>query len=162
MSEPAPGNQPGPQIQIDDDWKAQAQRDKEAAAAKASAASRPAASPASPAATGASGSRSSQGRRSRELPDATFATLVNQLASQALLYLGVSPDPRGQQFVSPEMARHQIDLLSMLQDKTQGKLDDDEAGLIAATVYELREAYLSVSRMLRDQSLGRDLQPAGR
>ncbi|MEM9752064.1 MAG: DUF1844 domain-containing protein [Planctomycetota bacterium] len=148
---------PGPQIQIDDDWKAQAQREKEAAAKK-SAAAQPA-----PAASGSAPTQAASGQaRSRELPPASFATLVNQLASQAMLYLGVSPDPRGQQYVSPEMARHQIDLLGVLQDKTEGRLDDEDASLIAATLYELREAYLSVSRMLRDQALGRDLQSAGR
>ncbi|MEM1027246.1 MAG: DUF1844 domain-containing protein [Planctomycetota bacterium] len=148
----------GPQIQIDDDWKAQAQREKDAAAKRASAAkpASPSPSAASPSATGTSEPRP------RELPPASFSTLVNQLASQAMLYLGVSPDPRGQQYVSPEMARHQIDLLAVLQNKTEGGLDDEEASLIAATLYELREAYLSVSRMLRDQALGRDMQAAGR
>ena len=149
MSDPGPSP-----IQIDDDWKAQAQREKQAAAAKASS---------KPTASSASGPAAPPSRpRSRELPPASFDTLINQLASQALLYLGVSPDPRGQSYVSPEMARHQIDLLGVLQAKTEGKLDEEEAGNLAATLYELREAYLSVSRALRDQSLGRDLPAAGR
>ncbi|MEM8782968.1 MAG: DUF1844 domain-containing protein [Planctomycetota bacterium] len=153
--------EPGPQIQIDDDWKAQAQREKQAAAEKAKAA---APSPSTPpsAATETAGSGSAGRSPRRELPEASFSTLVNQLASQALLYLGVSPDPRGQQYVSPEMARHQIDLLAVLEDKTDGQLSEEEASVIAATLYELREAYLNVSRMLRDQALGRDMQTAGR
>ncbi|MEM7577431.1 MAG: DUF1844 domain-containing protein [Planctomycetota bacterium] len=149
----------GPQIQIDDDWKAQAQRDKQAAAQKSKQTS---AAPSSPSGPSAASPSSTSPARPRELPPASLATLVNQLASQAMLYLGVSPDPRGQHYVSPEMARHQIDLLDVLKHKTEGKLDDEEASLIAATLYELREAYLSVSRMLRDQALGRDMQTAGR
>ncbi len=144
----------GPQIQIDDDWKAQAQREKEALAQKQKAAQ--AAAPAS-AGTGTTGAAAPSGRGAgpRELPPADFDGLINTLASQALMYLGAMPDAQGRAYVSLETARHQIDLLGVIEDKTQGNLTDEEAKSLGATLYELRQAYVSVSQMVRDQALGK-------
>ena len=143
-----------PQIQIDDDWKAEAQREKERLAEKA-ASSAPAGggSPAaatSPASPGAPGEAAAG---PRELPPANFDTLVNTLASQALLYLGAMPDAQGRAYVSLEMARHQIDLLGVLEEKTKDSVTDDEKRALASTLYELRNAYVSVAQAVREQAL---------
>ncbi len=147
----------GPRIQIDDDWKAQAQAEKEKLASQANASTPASASP-SPA--GAAGGSTGPTGAPRELPPASFDTLMQTLASQALLYMGAMPDAQGRAYVSLEMARHQIDLLGVLEEKCKGNLSDDETKQLASTLYELRSAYVSVSQMVRDQALGKT-DPAG-
>ncbi len=154
----------GPFIQIDDDWKAQAQKDKQQHADQAKATKpAPGSSPASPASSSASpvGSAAPAGGSPgpRELPEANFDTLSNTLASQALMYMGAMPDAQGRAYVSPENARHHIDLLGVLQEKTKGNLSDEETRQLGATLHELRSAYISVSKMLRDQAMGKN-EPA--
>jgi hypothetical protein len=41
-----------------------------------------------------------------------------------------------------EMARHSIDMLSMLEEKTKGNLNEDESKYLAHVLYELRMNYL--------------------
>ena len=139
-----------PKIQIDDDWKAEAQREKERLAEQRAAASTAEATPGdplgSPAGAGPAGGP-------RELPPANFDTLINTLASQALLYLGAMPDAQGRAYVSLEMARHQIDLLSVLEEKTRDSVTEDEKRVLASTLYELRGAYVSVTQAVREQAL---------
>jgi hypothetical protein len=44
------------------------------------------------------------------------------------------------------MAQHTIDLLDMLQQKTRGNLDEEEAKLLDGLLYELRMRFLEVRR----------------
>jgi hypothetical protein len=41
-----------------------------------------------------------------------------------------------------EMARHSIDMLMMLEEKTKGNLNEDESKYLAHVLYELRMNYL--------------------
>jgi hypothetical protein len=43
-------------------------------------------------------------------------------------------------------AKHGIDLLEMLDAKTQGNLDESEAGLLGHLLYDLRMAYVQAVR----------------
>jgi hypothetical protein len=148
-------------IQIDDDWKQEAQREKERLAAKQAAAAPAASASGSAAARGSRGASSggasggASGGRRREMPPASFETLVSTLASQALMYLGAVADPRtGQAMVSTEVARHNIDLLSVLEDKTQQNLTDDERSMLGSTLYELRMRYVDVAHAMRENARG--------
>lgn len=72
-----------------------------------------------------------------------FSTHVLSLASTALIALGKMPAPDGNvQSVDLETARHLIDVLSMLEVKTKGNLDEAESKLLASLVYDLRVAYV--------------------
>ncbi len=142
----------GPKIQIDSDWKAEAQREKERLAqqAKAKAAS------AAQAASGSAGSGAAGGRGAsagpREMPPANFETLMGQLASQALMYLGAYTDPRtGQPLLDLDVARHHIDLLGVLEEKTQGNLKEEESRALVAMLYELRSRYVQVANAARQK-----------
>jgi hypothetical protein len=156
-------------IQIDSDWKAEAQREKEKLAARraAEAAEKAAASvKASPTAAGESGSPAGGGAGGgagpREMPEANFKTLVSSLASQALMYMGAYPDPRGQSMVSLDVARFNIDLLAVLQDKTAGNATEAEKSMLAATLYELRMTYVEVGNAVREQTIANaGLPPRG-
>lgn len=144
----------------DSDWKAEAKREKEKLAAKQAAAAAKAnsgaaagpgtaASAAAPAAT--PGGAASNGAEA--LPPADFSTLVSTLASQALMSLGVSSDPRMRGVVAPEYARHAIDLLAVVHAKTSGNLDSEEQALLNATLYELRDTYVRVVQAVREQTI---------
>ena len=81
--------------------------------------------------------------RDIQLPQVTFATFVMSLASSALVQLGEVPDPDsgGMQFNLP-VAKHTIDILSMLKEKTGNCLDPDESQLLEGLLYDLRMKYV--------------------
>src|SRR4051812_13465322 len=72
-----------------------------------------------------------------ELPPADFDFLIYSLRIQAELNLGLLPteDDLGPDF---ELARHNIDLLAMLQEKTKGNLTLEEQRALDNSVTELR------------------------
>ena len=77
------------------------------------------------------------------MPMPTFSTFILSLASSALVQLGEAPDPAsGKMEEDITMAKHTIDILSMLQEKTQRCLDEDEKRLINGLLYELRMKYV--------------------
>ncbi|MDL2272321.1 DUF1844 domain-containing protein [Desulfovibrio sp. OttesenSCG-928-I05] len=77
------------------------------------------------------------------MPKVTFTTFTMSLASSALVHLGEVPDPdKGQTGVNLLMAKHTIDILTMLEDKTRDNLDEAEERLIKALLYELRMKYV--------------------
>ena len=73
----------------------------------------------------------------------TFGTFLVGLSTQALMLLGDIPDP---QTGKPELdlvgAQQLIDIIGMLERKTRGNLDREEAQLIEAVLYELRMKYV--------------------
>jgi len=78
---------------------------------------------------------------------ADFETLVLSLASSAMLHLGAVPDPdTGQSAPNLPMAKHTIELLAMLQEKTRGNLTDPEASLIERLLYDLRTRYVNACK----------------
>ncbi len=77
------------------------------------------------------------------MPQVTFSTFILSLASSALVQLGEVPDPNGgEPKVDLLMARHTIDIISMLQDKTKECLDADENRLIEGILYDLRMKFV--------------------
>ncbi len=81
------------------------------------------------------------------MPVVTFSAFVLSIASSALVHLGEVPDPEsGEIGRSLEVAKHNIDILSMLKDKTAGNLDADEMRLIDSVLYELRLKYVMADK----------------
>lgn len=81
------------------------------------------------------------------LPPITFSSFVTSLAQTALIHLGEIPEPgTGAKSVELGMARHTIDALGMLSDKTKGNLEAGEQKLLDSLLYELRSKFVSVSR----------------
>jgi hypothetical protein len=73
--------------------------------------------------------------------------LVQMFSTQAIVALGLVPDPQtGQTTPRPNLARHFIDLLGVLETKTKGQLTRDEEQLLTANLHELRMAYVECSR----------------
>ena len=80
---------------------------------------------------------------SRALPPADFSTFVLSLGSSALIHLG-EIEPPGETTKRRElpMAKHTIDLLTLLQEKTQSNLTPEEDKLLESLLYDLRLRYV--------------------
>ena len=140
-------NDSKPSIQVDSDWKAQAQAEKEKLAK--AAAEKKAASSSTAGATSAGAAQAAPGQQ--QIPEASFEVLISTMATQALFSLGGIPDPRtGQRRAHLGLARHHIDLLTVLQEKTQGNLSDEENTMLTQTLYELRQRYIQLSTKERN------------
>ena len=85
--------------------------------------------------------------RSVPLPPATFEFLVVSLRWQAEMQLGLYPGDAGEagQPADLEGARHTIDLLGVLQQKSKGNLSLEEQRLLDNSLTELRFRYVQAA-----------------
>jgi hypothetical protein len=90
------------------------------------------------------------------LPPATFEFLVFSLKMQAELRLGLVAMP-GEERDAPDLraARHTIDMLAMIQEKTRGNLEMPEQRLIENSLTELRFRFVQVSEDAAESRAGR-------
>ena len=126
-----------PILQIDDDWKRQAQEEKRKLAEREAAARKPSAPAPPPAATPPAPEPAER--------EASFATLVQSLMTQALYYLGELAAEGEQPVFSLDLAKSQIDTLAILEAKTRGNLSPDEQGLLDQSLYDLRSRFVSIA-----------------
>jgi hypothetical protein len=120
-----------PKIIIDEDWKAQVQAEKESADRQQDKAEQ---------------NSAQQAEGAQSAPSVSFADLVSSFAFQAMTAMGKIPDPaEGHAVVRPDVAKHYIDLLGMLDEKTKGNLTDDESAMMENLLHELRMAYVMTS-----------------
>jgi hypothetical protein len=76
-------------------------------------------------------------------PPPTFTTLVQMLAAQAMVALGQMEDPiEKKKVVRPDLAKHLIDLLEMLQEKSKNNLNADESYSLSQILSQLRMAFV--------------------
>jgi hypothetical protein len=81
--------------------------------------------------------------RSGQAPPATFDFLVHTLFTQALMALGRIPNPITKQSIrNLDTARHFIDTLTMLEEKTRGNLTTEEGRLLEEIQHQLRTLYV--------------------
>ena len=79
----------------------------------------------------------------RSLPPADFATLLLSLGSSAVMYLGESDGPEGKKPVrNLAMAKHAIDLITVLEGKTKGNLSSEEEQILESLLFDLRLRYV--------------------
>jgi len=82
-----------------------------------------------------------------KLPPADFEMLVQMFSTQAMVAIGLLPDPQtGKNTPRPNLARHFIDLLGILADKTRGNLTGAEDKLLTSSLHYLRMAFVEASR----------------
>lgn len=80
-------------------------------------------------------------------PKVTFSAFVMSLATTAAVHFGDVADPvSGEKTVNLPAASQMIDILSMLQDKTQGNLLAEESELVESLLYELRMRYVEAAK----------------
>jgi Domain of unknown function (DUF1844) len=142
-----------PKIIVDDDWKSQAQAEKQKLAeqTKARKAAEAGGGDAKGRATGgASGAGGAASGGGRQMPAASFEVLVSTMATQALFALGEIPDPQtGQRMAHLDLARHHLDMLAVIEEKTKDNLSKEESDMLATTLYELRNRYVQLTMSQR-------------
>ncbi len=122
-------------IIVDEDWKTQAQAEKEALQRQLEERKRREAE--------GGGTAAQTGQAAP--PPASFASLVSSLAMQAALALqGIQVE--GNPPVPPDLplARHLIDTLEILQKKTEGNLTDEESTMLGNVIGELQLLYVEM------------------
>ena len=88
------------------------------------------------------------------LPPATFEFLVLSLRTQTEMHLGLlySGEEKDQPEPDFRIARHSIDLLAMLQEKTRGNITLEEQRLIENSLTELRFRYVQAMERHQKQA----------
>ncbi len=77
------------------------------------------------------------------LPPVDFSSFVVSLATQALVMLGEIPNPEtNTRIFNREAAQHTIDIISMLEKKSEGNLSADELNLMNEVLTSLRLAFV--------------------
>lgn len=73
------------------------------------------------------------------MPEVTFPAFVMSLNTSALYHLGEIADPQtGKRIVELDLARHAIDTLVLIQNKTKGNLTTDEEELLKNILYDIK------------------------
>jgi hypothetical protein len=81
------------------------------------------------------------------MPEASFLALVDMLAGEAAMCLGMVKHPTGAEMpIDLDTARHLIDMLGMLQQKTMGNLSAEENDVLENILAYLRMQFVSLSR----------------
>jgi hypothetical protein len=139
-----------PKIIVDEDWKTQVQSEKEAAKGGHTV---PGSSPSTPAPSvpeqtvesAPQHATSDDDLPEMELPPASLVFLCTTLATQAMIALGQIPNPiTGKTDLRLKQAKHYIDTLGMLEEKTSGNRTADESGLFDGLLHQLRMAYVAL------------------
>ncbi len=74
-----------------------------------------------------------------QIPEASFPLMISMFTTQAMGALGLIPNPiTGEMEFQQELARHYIEMLAVLEEKTRGNLDENEAKLMETSLHELR------------------------
>ncbi|HUB32026.1 MAG TPA: DUF1844 domain-containing protein [Bryobacteraceae bacterium] len=81
------------------------------------------------------------------LPPASFTFLVLSFRAQAEMQLGLVNFGEGEEKPKPDLvlARHTIDLMAMLLEKTKGNLSLEEQRLLENSLTELRFRFVQIS-----------------
>jgi hypothetical protein len=90
--------------------------------------------------------RAEEARRS-PLPEVNFSSLIFSLSSSALLHLGEIPDPQtNEKLIDLALAKHSIDIIAMLQEKTRGNVSEEEKNFLESILAELRLRFVKASK----------------
>ncbi len=135
-----------PKLIIDEDWKTQVQRERDALKHKEAQEAQ---------ATPPTDSQADSVASPEKLgppPPATLTLLVTTLATQAMAALGLMPDDQGEPLpVNLAFAKHFIDLIGVLDEKCKGNLEADEKRYIDDALYQLRLAFVEVGKQSKTQ-----------
>jgi len=115
-------------IIIDEDWKAQARKEKEQSAEKEKA-------------------EREEKQEAPLLPVADFTGLVTMLATQAFFAMGlIRSEEQKEAPADLKLAKYNIDMLEVLEQKTKGGLTEEESTLLENTLHQLRMTFVKISQ----------------
>jgi len=81
------------------------------------------------------------------MPEVTFSAFVMSLNTSALFHLGEIADPQtGARTKDLDLARHAIDSLTMIQNKTKGNLSREEEELLKNLLYDLKVKFVKAAK----------------
>ena len=81
------------------------------------------------------------------LPEINFTSLILSLSSTVLFNLGEIADPRTNEKIKDlSIAKHSIDTIVMLKDKTEGNLSEDERKFIENVLTDMRWRYVKAAK----------------
>src|SRR5687768_10241988 len=113
-----------PKIIVDEDWKSQVQAEKEKLQKEVEQ------------------HKVNPTAEDPEMPHASLAMLISTIATQAAVCMGQLPNPiTGKAEVHLNQARHFIDTLAVLEEKTTGNRTPEESAMLTAMLHELRMAF---------------------
>jgi len=117
-------------IIVDEDWKSEAQKEKEVLAAQEAQEKE---------------KEQEKGERG-PMPPGNLAALVSMLVTQAFFAMGIL-QVKDQEKKEPdlELAKYNIDMLETLEEKTKGNLTEQEQKVLEQTINDVRMAYVKVS-----------------
>ncbi len=81
------------------------------------------------------------------MPEVTFSAFVMSLNTSVLFHLGVIEDPAtGKKEIDLDLARHGIDTLTLIQQKTTGSLSSDEEEMLKNILYDLKIRFVQTAK----------------
>lgn len=126
-------------LSSDEDWKDRVKAEDAALDNKLQSESEPSAS--------SSVNKASDSAMDGPMPPPTFTTLVSLFSTQAMVALGVIPNPAtGKAEPHFEVAKHFIDMLGVLEEKTRRNLTGNEAQFLEMSLHQLRLAYVELQK----------------
>jgi len=82
-----------------------------------------------------------------KLPPPSFSLLIATFGSQAMVALGHLPNPLdGKTEVRLDLAKHAIDMLVIIEERTKGNLDSEEAAMLESVLHQLRMGYVAAKK----------------
>ncbi len=81
------------------------------------------------------------------MPQVTFEAFVMSLNTSVLYHLGEIADPMtGKREKNLDLARHGIDTLVLMEEKTKGNLSDDEAKMLKDLLYDVKLKFVQAAK----------------
>ena len=82
-----------------------------------------------------------------EFPEASFDMLLMQHHTQAMLAMGMIPDPAtGQVIKNKSAAKFHIDMLGIIQERTKGNLNQGEEDALNGVLHNLRMMFVEFNK----------------
>jgi hypothetical protein len=123
---------PEKKLYVDEDWKSQVEHEKEAA------------KQAEQSPQGSTENATASRENASPMPPPDFMFLIGTLYLQGAMALGMLPNPiTNKSEVHRDQAKHAIDLLAMLQQKTEGNRTPDESSELEGVLHQLRMAFVN-------------------
>lgn len=81
------------------------------------------------------------------MPEVTFSAFVMSLNTSVLYHLGAIGDPvTGEKTIDLDLARHGIDTLTLIQEKTKGNISRDEEEMLKNILYDLKIRFVQTAK----------------
>ena len=85
-------------------------------------------------------------------PKIDLTTFLLSISSAAFIGLGVAPPEAGEPRIDLELARQNIDLLELMQDKTRGNRTPEEEQLLEQLLFETRMRFVEAEKTSRKKA----------